>query len=240
MRARLGVVVPVHDEEALLGPCLDALATAARAAAAQADVRVVVVLDACTDGSAAIAARHAVEVVTGASRRVGVVRAAGCARLLDPAAGPPADWLATTDADSVVPADWLHAQVDALRAGDDARVGTVRVGDWGRHPEVVRRWFREVYDHPDDVHPHVHGANLGVRASAYRAVGGFAPLVTGEDVALVAALEARGARVRRTRHAPVLTSTRVTARAVAGFADHLLRLGSGGSPRRDRRAGAHA
>jgi hypothetical protein len=33
-------------------------------------------------------------------------------------------------------------------------------------------------------HHHVHGANLGMSASAYGAAGGFPPLRTHEDVAL--------------------------------------------------------
>src|SRR5690606_39684918 len=44
----------------------------------------------------------------------------------------------------------------------------------------------------EDGHPHVHGANLGVSAAAYRAVGGFPPLAAHEDQALVAALARDG------------------------------------------------
>ena len=43
---------------------------------------------------------------------------------------------------------------------------------------------------------HIHGANLGISAAAYRAAGGFAALKLGEDVALVSSLLARKADVR--------------------------------------------
>ena len=46
---------------------------------------------------------------------------------------------------------------------------------------------------------HVHGANLGFRASAYLTAGGFPDMPTAEDHALVAALTATGSRVLRTR-----------------------------------------
>jgi hypothetical protein len=76
-------------------------------------------------------------------------------------------------------------------------------------------------DPPADGHRHVHGANLAVRADAYRAAGGFAPLSLGEDRTLVAALEAAGYRVKRTTRNPVTTSARCRSRARGGFGDFL-------------------
>lgn len=221
-RPVLGVVVPAHDEQELLPGCLDALARAVRALDGRATVRTVVALDACTDGSAGVARAAGATTVRLVARRVGAARRAGVDALL---ATGPVDWIATTDADSAVPAGWLHAHLDALADGHDALVGTVAVTDWADHPDDVRSWFRDVYDLSGDPHPHVHGANLGVRTSAYRAVGGFAPLRTGEDVALVAALGAGGHRVHRTRTTPVATSARRVGRAEHGFAGRLVSLG---------------
>ena len=53
----VGVLVPVRDEEELLPGCLAALTASAahlRAARPEVAVRVVVVLDGCTDGSRAV------------------------------------------------------------------------------------------------------------------------------------------------------------------------------------------
>jgi hypothetical protein len=51
---RIGVVVPVHDEEQLLARCLEALCVAAHRVAVP--VTVLVVLDACTDGDSTVPA----------------------------------------------------------------------------------------------------------------------------------------------------------------------------------------
>jgi hypothetical protein len=77
-------------------------------------------------------------------------------------------------------------------------------------------------------HHHVHGANLGFRASAYWRVGGFAALETGEDVELVERFERAGYVVSRDPSLSVATSDRQIARAPAGFAHHLRELSSSG------------
>jgi glycosyltransferase involved in cell wall biosynthesis len=226
----VGVVVPAHDEQDLLGGCLDALARAARWVSDRAAVRTLVVLDACRDRSAEVARAHGVATLVIADRCVGRARDAGCAALLDgPGARP--GWLATTDADSRVPPDWLLAQLEARARPADARVGAVYVEDWSEQSPAAAHWFSDVYDDAGDPHPHVHGANLGVRAEAYRACGGFHGLATGEDVALVDALDAGGFRVHRTRRSPVLTSGRRIARAQGGFAGRLVDLGSADAQR---------
>ena len=218
----LGVVVPVHDEQEHLAGCLRALGRARRRLGARAAVRTVVALDDCSDASAAVARRAGVETTVLAARRVGEARRAGCDALL--AHGPTPQWIATTDADSLVAPAWLAAQLAALAGGHDALVGTVAVADWSGYPPALVRRYRDSYDGSGDPHPHVHGANLGVATAAYLAVGGFPTLRTGEDVALVAALDAGGHRVLRTRDVPVVTSSRRRGRAVAGFAAHLAHL----------------
>lgn len=228
----VGIVIPVRDEEALLAGCLDALSTAVAGLRprdpepAAPAVTIVVVLDRCRDRSLDIVAAHptAVPVVIDAGN-VGQARAAGVEAVLAAAAGPPErTWVATTDADSVVPPDWLSVQLEHAGTGADAVVGTVRVDDWEGHPFRVReRWGLEHMDH--DGHHHVHGANLGCRGSTYLAAGGFPPLTTGEDVAFVASLN--GVRVRRLGGLAVTTSARREPRAAGGFGDHLLRLDAG-------------
>lgn len=123
----IGVVVPAHQEEALLGACLASVAVAA--ARVDVGVLVVVALDACTDASAEIARAAGAETVAVQARCVGVARAAGAARVL--AAG--ARWVASTDADSIVAPDWLEVQLghaSGAGARADAVCGLVRVADW--------------------------------------------------------------------------------------------------------------
>ncbi|MCD9030498.1 glycosyltransferase [Luteimonas sp. Y-2-2-4F] len=213
----IAVIVPVHNEEALLGDCLASLREAARAVESSGEpVRAVVALDRCTDRSRAIALALGAEVIEVHAGTVGAVRRAAAERAL--ALG--ARWLASTDADSRVPPDWLRGQ---LRYGADAFCGMVRVDDWsGYAPATVEAYLRA---HPHVAgHRHVHGANLGLSARAYRRCGGFAPLACGEDVALVAALEACGASIRWAPAPLVVTSARREARARGGFATYLAQL----------------
>jgi glycosyltransferase involved in cell wall biosynthesis len=232
----LGVVVPARDEEELLPACLAALAGAARAPElAGTAVQVVVVADGCTDGTVAVARRAGVTVLdagTGAGT-VGEVRHRGVLRLLADAgrAGVPAGrvWVASTDADSRVPADWLAVQRTAAESGVDALVGTVRIDDWTGFAPGVAEAFEAGYDAwraggPGAVHPHVHGANLGVRGSAYLRAGGFPPLAVSEDHGLVGALALSGASVLRSPVSPVLTSSRRAARSRGGLGTDLQRL----------------
>ncbi|HEY1997576.1 glycosyltransferase family A protein [Paraburkholderia sp.] len=210
----IGVVIPAHNEEAVLACCLASILEASRDPALAGEaVRVVVVLDDCTDSSGAIAHDFGVETLMLRARNVGVARAAGAQRLL--AAG--ARWLAFTDADSRVSPGWLAAQ---LSLGADAVCGSICVEDWTAHPQHVRDYFRETYMDADG-HRHVHGANLGVCAHAYVRAGGFAPLACSEDVALVDQLLATGARIAWSAAPRVVTSARHASRARGGFGDTL-------------------
>jgi len=240
----IGVVVPVHDEQERLDRCLGALArAAAHPDLAGVPLHVFTVLDRCRDHSADIAVRwevafalrsaveggsggaavasrlHVVELNAG---NVGAARAMGCAAVLEEVADLEASalWLATTDADSVVPPHWLAHQLALHRAGIRAWAGTVRVEDWAQQPGAVADWFDGDY-RAGPGHDHVHGANFGVQGSAYLSGGGFSALRSSEDVALRDALVRAGIPVLAGCGAPVVTSARREARAPDGFAEAL-------------------
>ena len=170
-----------------------------------------------------------------------MARAAGFAEVLRREAGRPTTdiWLATTDADSAVPADWLAVQLELARGGAQAVAGTVQVRDWSQQPPAARARFDRTYGVPGDGHLHVHGANLGISAEAYVDAGGVPPLALAEDHALVDTLRARGSRLVATGRIPVVTSGRRESRTVGGFADHL-RGGWAPAPAPARPAGAAA
>ena len=221
---RLAVVVPVNDEEELLPRCLAALDVAVarlRAERPAVRVEVVVVLDDCTDRSASLAGSSPFTVVETRCRRVGAARAAG----VEAATGrlgrgrPARLWIASTDADSAVPESWLLDQVRLADAGADVVVGTVRPDPQDLSPTQLAAWRATRV--PGAPNGHVHGANLGVRAEAYLRVGGFADLPEHEDVDLVAALSAAGARVVATDASDVLTSGRALGRTAGGYAGYL-------------------
>jgi glycosyltransferase involved in cell wall biosynthesis len=218
----VGVVVPAHDEEDLLPRCLAAVRRAERAIAG-IPVHLVVVADACGDRTAAVARAAAATVVEIGARCVGTARAAGIREVLRRTGDldPASVWLATTDADTIVPPYWLVLQLAYASAGWDAVVGSVRVTDWSEHPPAVRRRYEQRYGDGGDSHPHVHGANMGFTARAYLAAGGFGPLATAEDHAFVRSLAAVGGRILHTGEVSVVTSARRLARAPLGFG-HLL------------------
>lgn len=226
----VAVVVPAHDEEALLPACLASVRAALDRSALDRPHRLlVVVADACTDRTEELARRAGALVVRTGGRNVGAARRLGAGRAVQELRrrGVPPDrlWLASTDADSTVPTGWISHQLALLDrhpgAPVDAVLGTVAVTDWTGHPPALPAEFHRRYRWNGAEHPHVHGANLGVRADAYRRAGGFPAVPVGEDRLLAAALEAAGHRVVRDAGSPVVTSSRTTARAPAGFAADL-------------------
>lgn len=231
---RVGVVVPAHNEEQHLEralTCVQAAADALQAAHPQVAVRVVVVLDACTDGSKDLACGFSAvdprfEVIEAGHRSVGKSRRTGVQALLrkESAGGVPASrvWIANTDADSRVPRHWLARQLELACAGADAVLGSVEPEADGMDPALLRLWHSR--HRLEEGHTHIHGANLGVRASAYLAAGGFPSCESGEDRNLVERLRLAGAAVYATDTTRVITSGRLQARARRGFAGYLLAL----------------
>ncbi|MEO6270496.1 MAG: glycosyltransferase family 2 protein, partial [Lautropia sp.] len=162
-------MVPAHNEQDVIGACLRSVFLASRCTAlSEEPVLVFVVLDDCSDETGSIAREHGAVCVPVCARNVGRARALGAEMALE--AG--ARWLAFTDADSEVPPDWLSTQ---LALGSDAVCGVVDVREWGDYDDSVRRQFHASYFAMDG-HVHIHGANLGVSAGAYRSAGGFPPL----------------------------------------------------------------
>jgi len=215
----IAVIIPAHDEAETLPRCLAAMGQAARTAeTAGHRVEILVVLDRCSDGSAGIAKGFGVQTLEVDMRNVGEARRAGAALMLERGAR----WLACTDADSCVPADWLLCQ---LAFAADAVCGTVHVEQW--LPEQDQALQARYLDHYQmrEGHRHIHGANLGICAQAYQRVGGFQPLALNEDVRLIEDLQACGATIVWTARNSVATSPRLDTRARGGFGDYLKSLG---------------
>ncbi|MDI9902351.1 glycosyltransferase [Rhodococcus sp. IEGM 1409] len=214
------VVVPAHNEAEDLPNCLRALATAASACVVP--VRVVAVLDNCSDGTAGVIP-EGVEVLRVEHQNVGRSRATGFSefgRDLGPSA-----WFTTTDADSVVGPTWIARQLEYARTADVV-AGTVRIADWEGQPQSVRERYERMYHaHPYGRHGHIHGANLGVRADMYWSIGGFSDLEEDEDVDLVRRLSEAGACIAWAEDIAVTTSARLDGRTPGGFAGHIRNLG---------------
>jgi glycosyltransferase involved in cell wall biosynthesis len=238
----IGVVLPVHNEEALLDAALSGVDSALGHADLIGLVRhLVVVLDDCQDASSEIADRWVgrlsdrhiglcdMTVLEVSERNVGSARRTGCSMLLERWRSVPPDsiWLATTDGDSVVPPNWLAVQLARKRAGAGVWMGSVTVVDWSSHQvATAEEWVRR----NKAEHEPTHGASFGIAGDAYLGTGGFENLATGEDRALMAAARAWGAEAFYDRSAPVSTSARRDARAPDGFSRALRRIEAEAEP----------
>ena len=221
-----GVVIPARNEEALLPRCLASVAAAVLALQAEAPARVsiAVVLDSCTDDSAAAAAEagrrmglelHLLETDAG---NVGAARALGVDAVRRLGAG----WIANTDADTVVPANWVLTQHQLAAAGYGLILGTVVPDAADLTAEHLSIWHSQ--HSLTEGHPHVHGANLGFSADAYTAAGGFAPGAVHEDVQLAERIKATGLPWIATDWIRAVTSGRRDGRAPEGFSSFLRQL----------------
>lgn len=221
------VVIPARNEEHLLPHALRAVRRAFEyshhTVATVLDTHTTVVADQCSDHTAAVAQHLADEVITLEAGSVGAARAAGCASLLSPAGSAVCDdaLVLCTDADSLVPPTWIVEYLHHIETGADAVAGTVRVHDWSGRRASLQPHYERTYAASA---AHVHGANLGFTAAAYRAVGGFRALTTGEDQDLVDRMVAAGLNVEFCTRAAVVTSGRSETRAQQGFGDYLTTL----------------
>jgi hypothetical protein len=154
---------------------------------------------------------------------VGHARALAARVALQRYAGPlKRCWLANTDADCYVSNTWLLDQLRIADQGIDAIAGTISVDSFEEHAIGTARRFRDSYIiHPDGSHPHVHGANMGVRADTYLRAGGWRGLETAEDHDLWNRLMETAFRQRSTARVRVITSGRRRGRAPRGFAETL-------------------
>jgi GT2 family glycosyltransferase len=240
------VAIPVHNEAALIGACLDALDNQV---GAQPD-HIVLLANNCTDATVPIARGTATQRGTtlhvvqmslppeqasaGHARRL----AMQCAAAL---AGP-SGVLLTTDGDSRVDPDWLAANLAALRAGADAVCGWVELDpiDWGNIPPGLHEDdAREcAYDRlcdtihgrldPDEADPlprHTQhsGASIALTAAIFARCGGVPDVPSGEDRALINALRRVDARVRHAPDVHVVVSGRIEGRCKGGMAETIRR-----------------
>jgi len=226
-RRQIVVAVPARNESSTVAACIESIDLAARHV--RNEVTVVLAADSCTDDTARIAESVEVtacrlSVIEGTWGSAGATRAAAVNHGLSPLGGAaPAAWIANTDADCAVPPSWLRLHA-TMAWSVDAIAGIVRLDPRTTEPRLLDA-FDGSYRLDGGRHPHVHGANIGVSARAYRSVGGWCTsTAVGEDHVLWNALVAAGHRVRQATALSVFTSARVNSRVVGGFATDLEHL----------------
>ncbi|CAN5694969.1 MAG: glycosyltransferase family 2 protein [Rubrobacteraceae bacterium] len=237
------VVVPARDEEDLIGPCLEALAS--QTGVRPLEYEVMLILDHCTDRTEARAREIAVGhprlrlhlldgpgAGSGPARRVGMD--AACARLLQ--VGRSEGLIACTDADTIVAPDWLAAQLRAVSQGAKAIGGRIELADdgslpesvWRRHAEQGRLRHERLLSGPDPrgatQHWQFSGASLTLTAAVYKEIGGLEPLSALEDEGLERVLLEHHIPIERLLSVRVTTSPRLVGRASHGLSSDLARI----------------
>jgi glycosyltransferase involved in cell wall biosynthesis len=221
----ISVVIPARNEEALVGACLrsvlDAVRFARRKDGDLPSVDILLVADSCSDATSSLARAHpGVSVETVGFASVGAARSFGVATVLRRASVDPSrHWIANTDADSVVPENWITEQIAHADEGYQLMIGTVRPDMADLTDEQRDAWLRT--HRSGEAIGHVHGANLGVRGDAYLAAGGFLNQTEHEDNDLVRRLLASGAAAIATDRCEVVTSGRRWGRTPGGYAGYL-------------------
>lgn len=227
----VGVLVPARDERDHIEACLHAVLDALGELPPDIATALCVVVDRSRDGTATLVRRMlaagagvrrpVVDVVpNGHAVTIGDLRNLGAARLLRRlgAVAPDRTWLLSTDADSTVPPDWALAHLRRAGAGADAVAGGVELDGPGLLDDPVPTDAAPGRPPPD---PPLYAANLGVRGAPFLAAGGFPPVRSGEEHALVDRLRRAGYRVVAGADVTVRTSARTRGRAVGGLADLL-------------------
>jgi glycosyltransferase involved in cell wall biosynthesis len=222
----IAIVIPARDEQELLPRCLRSVQKARLMLPSHVTSDLIVVTDQSTDDTFSIAQEivqetgKVIEIEVGC---VGAARALGVQYALERYVGSRKHcWLANTDADCEVPASWLLSQVEYAKSGVAAVAGIIDVDSFVEHESFVSERFRLSYLINDDgTHPHVHGANFGVRADAYLQAGGWQDLSTAEDHDLWQRLQTGLHQRISDASLCVLTSGRRIGRAPLGFADAL-------------------
>ncbi|MCA0850862.1 glycosyltransferase, partial [Salipiger thiooxidans] len=234
------VVVPARDEEDRIDACLSHLF----AQDAPIPAGIVLCVNNSTDETAARAlaqARsrcHPLILVEATFASGGVGRARRLGHRIAMRAAPQATVFLSTDADCL-PAPCWQREMEAVLARAPAVLGRIDV--CGRElasfpASVLLRQrqenafaalameFERLMDPagPDGIGLNTAGgANLGFRRAAYRSVGGYRPLETGEDRDIINRVRAVGFRPLRAEKAVVLASMRRDGRAPGGMADEI-------------------
>ncbi|GAM02120.1 glycosyltransferase [Sphingomonas parapaucimobilis] len=240
------ICVPARNEAGLLPQLLSAIAGQSIGANG---MHLCLYLDDCRDGSRDMLDRmqpvlpFGLTVAQGTrdtEPNAGAARRAALAMGLERLAGAEG-LIFTTDADSMPHRDWIAAGCRALQEADVVAGRILRL-DAARDPlqcrieryyDRLHRYRRLVDPVPweaRDTHHFGGGANIAVRASAYRAIGGFRPLPSGEDARFLDDAARAGFRVRRDGAMAVDTSSRRDGRVAGGLADVLRALDHGEWP----------
>lgn len=217
----VSVVIPAFNEQGEIGRCLESLGCQT-----YQEFEVIVVDNGSTDDTALIAESFGVRVVTEPRRGIASARQAG----FEAAQGA---IVVSTDADTVVPPNWVEQIVEAFREGPEliAVFGPFRY----RSDSAPRPFVNRIIPYCSSGlavgqrvtfrlgRPHFPGSNFAVRRDAFFQVGGFRSPMSGrlysywEDVQLGLKLN----RIGEVRYLPDLIVT-ASARKLRSFRSNVI------------------
>ena len=232
VRTGVLVAIPAHDEAETIAGCLrsviDSLQTAIRTETIRR-ARIAVAAHRCSDDTARIArhvladagVEHLIRVVdrhsgVGLVRTELILQALGAGRQMD----PHHTWIFSTDADTVVPQDWVVNTLSiATAAGADLVAGLADLAAWAA-PTAARAAYADLIASgiTRDGHSHIYAADLAVRADRFLQVGGFPDRLHGEEHGLLDAVQRSGGLTVQTTASRVSTSAWAPGRAEHGSA----------------------
>lgn len=212
MGETLSVVIPTHNRAAVLAETLASLREAARPDGIES-LEIIVVANACTDGSEDVIARFArdgrlpIRCVPEPLANLSLARNRGCAESNGAI-------IFMLDDDVRVERDWLAGMLEVYR-GHPADLVAGRVTPWWAAGAVRPAWFRTKFermlslcDHGDRIEELFRpgdalGANYSFRREVFDAIGGFrnglgrtrTRLIGGEEIDFTRRALAQGARL---------------------------------------------
>ena len=183
----ISFVVPAHNEEALIGGTLDALAAAVAQLRIPVDgFEIIVADDDSSDGTAAIAAGRGARVVSIKRRQIAAARNAG-------AAAARGSLFIFVDADTIVPAETLRETIAAVDAGAAAGGAAAALDApaqrWAKLSWMPFQYGARLLRLPG-------GAYMFTTRAAFEAAGGFDErYFAGEEIHFARALKRVGSFV---------------------------------------------
>lgn len=220
------VLIPARNEEFLIKRCLESISIATSFLPVNMTFDIILTVDSSSDRTSEIGKEILNDigvVLTINKANVGYARKIAAEKALQRYNGTLSKcWIANTDADCVVPKTWLLDQLYWAKKGIQGIAGIVVVDSFKEHePQVADKFLEQYLIKSDYTHPHIHGANLGIRADAYQYTGGWKELETAEDHDLWNRLIRLDVPKISDAKIFVITSGRRFGRAPKGFADKL-------------------
>jgi glycosyltransferase involved in cell wall biosynthesis len=212
----ISFIVPAHNEELLIGQALSALEHAARASGSM--VEIIVVDDASTDSTAAIASEHGARVISVHHRQIAATRNAGARQ----ARG---EFLFFVDADTLATPE---AVADGIKALQNGAIGGGCVFNFDGSLPLWARILHPIGISVGRIIRLVGGCFLFCRTDVFHAVGGFSERVyAAEELFFIQALKQRG-RFVVPPHFVITSGRKIRTYSLREIANALVKLWLGG------------